>query len=82
MSQKRDDETFGEELFMEELGQVQGGIQLPINVRPMISLGLPEAEGIKEPLPRPTPTPRPRFPFPIVTQGLHEVGSVPPVPRF
>jgi hypothetical protein len=59
-----------EALYIEELGEVRGGIELPF-VRPIlpISLGIAGAEGID---PRPwnppgfQPEPRePRFPFPL-----------------
>jgi hypothetical protein len=76
MKQDRDDETTGQELFMEELGQVHGGQMPPIDLdltrRP--SLATYEAEtGYKESRPY---YPRETF----VTQMLGE-GYTPPVPK-
>lgn len=81
MSENRENET-GDELFMEELGQVQGGLSpdlLPITLaRNEVELGPTE--------PRPWPITKPLFelgpipPTPITTQALNETG--PTLPPF
>lgn len=72
MNQERNNEAAGEELFMEELGQVHGGTR-PIGPIP-VTLARYEVEtGLKEPL-------FPRPPQPVTTQALREVGPTLPPP--
>lgn len=67
MNQERDNETTGEELFMEELGQIHGGTR-PLGPVP-VTLARYEVEvGVKEPV----------FPPPVTTQLLREAGPTPP----
>ncbi|MEY4547387.1 MAG: hypothetical protein RL685_3582 [Pseudomonadota bacterium] len=76
MSQNQENETTGDELFLEELGQVQGG-RVEVRSRPLLTLGRMEVElGVKEPV---FP---PGLPRPITTQALHETGPTLPPPRL
>lgn len=71
MNQVRDDDSTGQELFIEELGQVLGG-QADPEVMP--SVGRTDIEvGVRPPV-------RPWKPSPV-TQALHETGPTPPVPK-
>ena len=69
MNQERDNETTGEELFMEELGQIHGGTR-PLGPVP-VTLARYEVEvGVKEPVFPPPVLPPPWFGV-SATSSLH-----------
>lgn len=71
MNQVRDDETTGDELFMEELGQIHGG-QAQAEPHLMPSVGRTDIEhGVKPPV---KPPGKPIY----TTQALGEEGVTPP----
>jgi hypothetical protein len=75
LSKEASNETVGEELFIEELSEVRGGMMLvPGNTR---AHALAEI-GLSPPRPRPPFKPTPRPPHGITTLALSEEGTTVP----
>lgn len=82
MKNDQEQKTEIEALYIEELGEVRGGIELTIRDTVPLSLGVAGAEGVDRPWKPPFPgtpeEPGPRIPFPKpTTDALGEEGPSP-----